>query len=254
MADMPAEYSSFEFEHDGRARTVYTRASAGGPGPGVLIMHELPGMVRECVALADHIASKGFTVFLPLLFGDANIEFSKVKTIEYFAQLCVSREILLFAENEDSPLTVWLRALARDIRRRCPAGRGIGVIGLCLTGGFAVNLMVEDVVEAPVASEPALPLTTFGAREDALGVSPETLNAAIGRARDRAVPLQCYRYRNDKRSPAAKFERLKQEFGAAFDGYQVTGDKHSVLTIDLDEVARDRVVDFLRKRLKAADN
>jgi dienelactone hydrolase len=248
MTEVPG-YSSFRFEHDGHQKIVYTRAPEDGAGSGVLIMHELPGMVRECVALADHIASNGFTVFLPLLFGEPNIEFSKVKTVEYFAQLCVSREIHLFAENEDSPLTVWLRALARDIRRRCPAGRGVGVIGLCLTGGFVINLMVEDVVQAPVASEPSLPLTTFGAREDALGVSHETLQAAVLRARNDGVPLQCYRYTHDKRSTQAKFDRLKREFGTAFDGTEIPGDKHSVLTIDLDETARHRVVEFLRSRL-----
>ncbi len=249
MAEMPAVYSSFQFEHDGNEKTVYTRAPDQGSAPGVLIMHEMPGMVRECVALADYIVSKGFTVFLPLLFGQPNIEFSKVKTLEYFTQLCVSREIHLFAENDDSPLTTWLRALSRDIRRRCPAGRGVGVIGMCLTGGFAINLMVEDVVQAPVASEPSLPLTTFGAREDALGVSPETLQAAVHRARNEGVPLQCYRYQHDKRSTQAKFDRLKQEFGTALDGFEIPGDKHSVLTLDLDETARDRVVAFLQTRL-----
>jgi dienelactone hydrolase len=248
MTDIPG-YSSFQFEHDGQQKTVYTRGPGGGLGAGVLIMHELPGMVPECVALADYIASKGFTVFLPLLFGDPNVDFSKVKTLEYLSHLCVSHEISLFAENEDSPLTVWLRALARDIRSRCPAGRGVGVIGLCLTGGFAINLMIEDVVQAPVASEPALPLTTLGAREDALGVSPQTLQAAVSRARNEGVPLQCYRYKDDKRSAQTKFDRLKQEFGTAFDGTEIPGDKHSVLTLDLNEAARDRVVDFLRTRL-----
>lgn len=105
----------------------------------------------------------------------------------YLAHICIRREILAFAADEDSPIITWLRALAREIRRRCPDGRGVGVIGMYLTGNFAINLMLEDVVLAPVACQPGLPLTTFGAPKDALGVSPDTLRAAVTRSSD--VPL-----------------------------------------------------------------
>jgi dienelactone hydrolase len=244
------DYSEFTFEADGRAKVVYTR----GAGPGVLIMHELPGMVEQCVQLADYVAARGFTVFLPLLFGRPNQRFSTARTALLAAQICVRREILLFAAETDSPLTRWLRALAFEIRRRRPDGRGVGVIGMCLSGGFAINLMVEDVVRAAVSSQPGLPLGLGGASRAALGVSPRTLEAAVSRGSETA--LLCYRFMEDRISPPERFGRLQVAFGAAFEGHELPGRAHSVLTIDLvDQVdhptyrARDRVVEFLRDRL-----
>src|SRR5262245_37889910 len=190
-------YTSFSVSADGRKKTVYTR----GSGPGVLVMHELPGMVEQCVQFGDHLASRGFTVFLPLLFGGANVTNSALRTAAYTARVCIQREILLFASNVDSPIAAWLRSLAVDIRRRCPAGRGVGVIGMCLTGGFVLNLMLEDVVLAPIASQPSLPLPAPGVSPEALCVSPQTLAAAKERSRE--VPLLCYRFAGDKLAPAA---------------------------------------------------
>jgi dienelactone hydrolase len=217
-------------------------------------MHELPGMIRECVTLADHMASRGFTVFLPLLFGAPNVRNAAWRTALYAAQICVSREIHAFAADKDSPITIWLRALARDIRRRCPEGRGVGVIGMCLTGGFVINLMLEDVVLAPVACQPSLPLTTFGAPADSLGVSPATLQGAVARAA--AAPLLCYRFLDDRISPGARFQRLEREFQPFFEGHNHPGDRHATLTIDfVDDPGhpthqqRERIIRFFQERL-----
>ena len=239
-------YSSFEFVAQGRRKQVFTK----GSGPGILLMHELPGMVRECVELADYIASKDYTVFLPLLFGAPNVRFTQARTALYFAEICVRREIRLLARDEDSPITLWLRALAQEIRRRCPAGRGVGVIGMCLTGGFAINLMLEDVVLAPVACQPSLPFKN----PDALGVAPETLRAAV--AKSAAAPLLCYRFNGDKTSPPERYQRHEREFGSGFEGHQLPGDDHSVLTIDFVDnpahptyQARERILRFFQERL-----
>lgn len=252
MPPMPG-YSTFSFASNGREKPVFTR----GRGPGILLMHELPGMVEECVHLGDYIASRGYTVFLPLLFGAANIRFSQARTALYAAEICVRREILAFATEQDSPLTTWLRALAREIRRRCPEGRGVGVIGMCLTGGFTINLMLEDVVLAPVACQPSLPLTTFGAPRDALGVSPSTLRAAVARSAE--VPLLCYRFEGDKISPLERYQRLEREFQAGLEGHQLPGNDHSVLTISfVNEAnhptyqARERILRFFGERLGTA--
>jgi dienelactone hydrolase len=244
-------YQKFTFNAQGYDKLVFTK----GSGPGILLMHELPGMVEQCVRLGDYIASRGYSVFLPLLFGEANVSYSKMRTALYAIQICIRREILAFAAAEDSPITNWLRALARDIRRRCPDGGGVGVIGMCLTGGFTINLMLEDVVLAPVACQPSLPLTTFGAAPDALGVSAKTLQDAVTRSRE--MPLLCYRFKDDTISPREKYERLEREFGAGFEGHPLPGRGHSVLTISfVDEPnhptyqARERIMRFFDTRLR----
>lgn len=245
-------YTEFSYESAGSKKTVFTK----GDGPGILLMHELPGMVEQCVQLADYVASKGFTVFLPLLFGVPNVKYSRVRTALYGARICVSREILALAAERDSPITNWLRALARDIRTRCPQGRGIGVVGMCLTGGFVINLMVEDVVMAPVACQPSLPFSPFGGRRGALGVSPATLQNAVQRSSQ--APLLCYRFEHDRISPVERFERLEREFRPAFEGHNLPGDEHATLTVDFVDQpghptheARERIVRFFRERLAA---
>src|SRR5262249_26585308 len=132
-----------EFTDGDITHPVYVR----GHGPGVLLLHELPGMVPQCVQLAATIAGRGFTVFMPLMFGDANAP-PAAKTLA--PRVCISHEFNCFAQHESSPITRWLRALcARVIRPRSP-GPGIGAIGMCFSGGFVLSLFVNDQLLAPV--------------------------------------------------------------------------------------------------------
>src|SRR5262249_39059452 len=107
-----------------------------GAGPGVVLMHELPGLTQECIRLAEAISDDGFTVHLPLLFGDPGDH----HPVQFLAQLCVSHEFAIFAAGGGSPVVTWLRALCRRAKADC-GGPGVGVIGLCLTGNFAISLM-----------------------------------------------------------------------------------------------------------------
>lgn len=243
-------YEEFSFEHAGTEKSVFMK----GTGPGILIMHEITGMVEQCVRLADFIAARGFTVFLPLLFGGPNIPYSKIRTAFFTARICVSREILAFAADQDSPIAAWLRALAREIRRRRPQGRGVGVIGMCLTGGFTINLMLEDDVLAPVACQPGLPFTTFGAARESLSVGPDSLRGAV--ARSTQVPLLCFRFDGDRISRREQFQRLEREFGSGMEGHTLPGDGHATLTIDFVDQpghpthqARERILQFFQERL-----
>jgi dienelactone hydrolase len=243
-------YDQFSFAVADSKKTVYVK----GQGPGILLMHELPGMIEQCVRLADHLAGQGFTMFLPLLFGEANVKNSLARTALYTAQICISREIRAFAAETDSPIADWLRALAREIRTRRPEGRGIGVIGMCLTGGFVINLMLEDVVRAPVACQPSLPLTTFGAPRDALSASPATLAQAVRKAAE--TSLLCYRFDQDRICPRERFDRLAREFGPSFEGHLLPGKGHATLTVGFVDdphhptfAARERIVNFFRERL-----
>jgi hypothetical protein len=109
---------------------------------------------------------------------------------------------------------------------------------------------------APVACQPSLPFTTFGASPRSLGVSAETLRAAVRRAAQ--APLLCYRFSEDRISPRDKFDRLKSEFFPAFEGDNLPGKGHATLTVDLVDTpghpthaARERIVRFFREQLTA---
>jgi len=234
------------FADGGMEHPVYVR----GSGPGVLLMHELPGMVPQCVALATRIADRGFTVFMPLLFGKAG---APSATPRLLPRVCISHEFNCFARHESSPVTRWLRRLCTDrIRPRCP-GPGIGAIGMCFSGGFVLSLFVDDGLLAPVICQPGLPFPSLkpGAGA-ALAVSPEDLKEAL--ASD--VPILGFRFEGDKICPKQRFETLRSTFGSRFEGHELPGTEHSVMTLAFVNhpahptfQARERLFAFLHERL-----
>ena len=248
MNSLPG-YTQLDFAFDGMTHAVYQR----GTGPSVLIMHELPGMVPECVALADEIADARFTVFLPLLFGEANQPSSRLRTLGYFTRICISREFRCFSANESSPITTWLRALCVQKIQPASNGRGIGAIGMCLTGGFVLCLMISDLMLAPVICQPGLPFGSTAAQRAALGVSTVDFQQAV----DSKLPLLGYRFKDDRICRQERFDTLERAFGPQrFERHDLPGDKHSVLTLDYvgDPAhptfqARKRMIEFLKQRL-----
>ncbi len=221
------EYEKTEFsttEMDGRplAHDVYTR----GDGPVVLVIQELPGIGPETLRLADKLVNAGFRVVMPHLFGPLG----RVAIGGNIARVfCMRREFALFAKNRTSPVVNWLRALARDLRARHNV-EGVGVIGMCLTGNFAISMMADDAVLAGVASQPSLPL---GASR-ALHMS-DTDIAEIRDALDEKGAMMALRFSGDRICTAAKFEAI----GAAFNDdtervrlVTLPGNGHSVLTLD----------------------
>jgi dienelactone hydrolase len=255
---MPIEdYRQFEFAEGGFSHSVYRR----GSGPGVVVIHELPGMSPACIALADEIASQGFTVYLPLLFGQPG----DWKTLKYLAHVCISREFRLFADCGSSPVVDWLRALCRRARTECP-GKGVGAIGMCFTGNFAISMMADDAVLAPVASQPSLPFPVSGALKQHPGVSAPDLDRALARSREQGLELMCLRFSHDPYVPRERYEKLRQLFGGAFRGFEIDSSpgnphglsqkSHSVLTRHFrDEQghptrqACDQVIAFFKEKL-----
>jgi len=238
-------FELFEFEDAEMSHWVYVR----GSGPGVLLMHELPGMVPQCVELATLIANRGFTVFMPLMFGEPAAPPDKSLAL----RVCVSREFHCFAQHESSPITRWLRSLCRaKIRPRCP-GPGIGAIGMCFSGGFVLSLFIDDQLLAPVLCQPGLPFPSLkpGARA-ALGVSPEDLQEAVASP----VPILGFRFQGDDICPKQRFETLRSTFGDRFEGHELPGDDHSVMTLSFVNdpahptfQARERLFAFLHQQL-----
>lgn len=252
-------YTHFPFSADGITHTVYQKGDASQPG--VLLMHELPGMTPACLDLAERLHGDGFTVYLPLFFGRPNT----VSFVDYTLRVCVSREFYLLASHQASPITGWLRALCREIHARC-GGRGVGAIGMCLTGGFALSLLVDESVMAPVLSQPSLPLGVTRARQAALGLSSAELVAAQQRVATQDIPILALRFSGDRLCPAARFASLRAAFGDRLQTIEIdsspgnphgiSATAHSVLAADFvadpnhpTQQAYDAVVAMLRQQL-----
>lgn len=86
------------FSHDGKERPVYRR----GRGPGVLVIHEIPGITPEVAAFARSVADAGFDVALPVLFGTPGRPFSAAYVAGQMIRACVSREFAVLAAHRST--------------------------------------------------------------------------------------------------------------------------------------------------------
>src|SRR2546430_1879178 len=147
----------------------------GGTGPAVIVIHEMPGLHPGVVDFARRLVEAGFTAYLPSLFGTPGRPFSYGLYMgRSTLQVCVSREFAVFATNRTSPIVGWLRELAAKAHADC-GGPGIGAVGMCFTGGFALAMAVDERMLAPVLSQPATPPPIGAARRAALGISDADL-------------------------------------------------------------------------------
>lgn len=211
----------------------------GGEGPPILILQELPGIGEETLDLAQRLNNHGFTVYLPHLLG----AFGKLSTIRNTARLmCVKREFNVFLKGKQSPVAAWMAALTAHIKDREGAD-GVGVIGMCLTGSFALSLMAEDAVVGGVACQPALPF--IGRRH--LHMSERDVEKARSGMAAKGNGL-AMRYAGDRISSVKHMDALERAFGDLLDTEIYPGDKHSLLTIDLHDPAYDRMHDYFRAR------
>ncbi len=255
-------FEAFEFSDAGAARTVYRR----GSGPGVVVIHEIPGITPPVAGFARRVADAGFSAYLPHLFGTPGKPFSVGYVAGQMARACISREFRVLARRESSPITDWLRALCRHAHREC-GGPGVGAIGMCLTGNFALALMVDESVMAPVLSQPSLPFGVTPSHRAALHLSDGDL-AVVKRRVKEGCPVLALRFSADPLCPAARFDRLRRELGPGFEAIEIDSGRgnaygipriaHSVVTQDLvDEEghptrqALERVLAFFGERLRS---
>ena len=259
--DQLTDFEMFSFSHEGRARDVFRK----GEGPAVLVMHEVPGVSSEVVHFARKVVDAGFTVFMPHLFGSVGLETTEPHRLAELAKLCISREFHVLAENRSSPIVDWLRAFACHAFEEI-GGRGVGAVGMCVTGNFALTMTLDPWVIAPVMAHPSFPLPITPAKAAALHVTPETLVNARERIRNEGLKVLGLRFDGDVLfCRAARFESLRRELGDGFEGLEVPSASarphaeppHSVLTIGLSDregeptkVALDRVLAFLSERLR----
>jgi dienelactone hydrolase len=253
-------FSKESFEADGKRRDVYRI----GSGPAVIVISEIPGITPLVAQFGRRVAAAGCTAVLPVLFGDPGRPASQGYAFRSIASACVSREFAALALKKTSPVTVWLRKLAAAEHERC-GGPGVGVVGMCFTGGFALAMMVDDVVVAPVLSQPSLPFPISKRHKADIGISDEDL----AQVKERTAAGTCVlglRFTNDPFCFAERFETLRRELGDKFIAVEIDSapgnpyghpkQAHSVLTEHLHDeegtptrAALDRTLAFFRENL-----
>ena len=242
------EIEGFDEFQEGKLRFFRSRIE----GPGVMLMHELPGMTPSCIGLAKRLAwSEGFRVYLPLLYGEPGDDAPWLN----LARICVSREFHAFATGKSSPITVRLRQLGQRMVEECQ-GDDIGVIGMCLTGGFVLSMLADKDVVAGVCCQPALPFAPWGSRARSLGVSQTDLDRVKANAQAHVIGL---RFSNDRLCPPQRFEALRALLQERFEDFTIPATsrfQHSTLTQHYREAEHrtyyDEVVAFLHRRLGPA--
>jgi dienelactone hydrolase len=246
-----------------RTRRVYV----AGRGPAVVVMAEMPGIYPHVARFARRVRDAGFTVWMPSLFGTPGRAVTRerpatiVRGAGVLARACVSREFRAFAANRSSPVVDWLRALAAHAFPAC-GGRGVGAIGMCFTGNFALAMMLEPAVRAPVLSQPSLPLFQAGG----LHIAPDELAAVKERLEREDLSVLAYRFAGDAFCRAERFAAYQAALGERFVG-RVLPDSaanpdapmrnpHSVVTVHLIDRegeptrrALDEILGFFRMRL-----
>src|SRR5262249_5146024 len=144
-------------------------------------------------------------------------------------------------------------------------------IGMCFTGNFALTMMLEPAMLAPVLAQPALPLKNPAGLE----IAPEGLAAVRDRLAPNDLTVLAYRFARD---PVLRAQRLVAYAAALGDRFvgrvlpdsaantdvspfvaECVGCAHSVVTAHLiDEAgqptiaARDEILEFFARRLKEA--
>lgn len=243
-ADPLAGFAPGLFTHAGVTHETYRL----GTGPGVVVIHEMPGLTPEVARFARDVVEAGFTVVCPSLFGTPRRPPSGPYLASVAVRLCVSREFHVLALGRTSPATTWCRALAADLHREL-GGPGVGAVGMCFTGGFALAMLLDAHTIAPVLSQPANPAPLGRRRAADLGLSPEDLDRVVARV-EAGCEVLGLRYVDD-RLVGTRFETLRRLLGDRFEAVELPGAGHSVLTEQRDEGAVARTIAFLRERLAA---
>jgi dienelactone hydrolase len=216
----------------------------------VIVIHEIPGITPLVTRFANEVVDRGFTVVMPSLTGTPGKAPSNAYAMQQMAKICIAREFTTFALDQTSPIISWLRALARNLHQEV-GGPGVGAVGMCFSGGFALGMMVDDIMLAPVLSQPSLPFSIGKARGADLNLSPDDVAAIAERA---AAGCQVLGLRfTEDRLVGDRFSTLRELLGDAFIAVELPSAKktdHSVLTEQRDDDSVARVIDFFVEKLQ----
>ena len=257
------DFSRQSFAHGGIGKDVLV----AGSGPAVVVMTEMPGISPHVARFARWVRDAGFTVWMPSLFGRDGVLATPEEGVAVFRKACVSAEFRALEAGAPMPITAWLRALAQHAHEAC-GGPGVGAVGMCFTGNFALSMMLEGPTLAPVVCQPSLPIE----EPDAIGLPAAELKAIRERLEREDLTVQGYRFEGDRWCGAARFAAYARALGPRFEQHvlpdgaanpdpppffkHVVASPHSVVTAHLIDQAgqptieaRDRILSFLRARL-----
>lgn len=250
MSDVLEGWSQSSFTAAGLTRDVYRR----GSGPGVVVIHEIPGITPKVAQFMNEVVDAGFTVVAPSLVGTPGREVSNGYVMGSMLKVCVAKEFANWALDRTSPVIGFLRALARNLHDEV-GGPGVGAVGMCFSGGFALGMMVDDIMVAPVLSQPSMPFAAgFGSRKVRrsadLNLSPDDRLAVARRAAEGCQVLGL-RFTGDT-LVGTRFDSLRELLGDRFIAVELpssTKRDHSVLTEQRDEASVQQVLQFLQEKL-----
>ena len=246
MSNVLNGWTKSSFSSASLSRDTYRK----GTGPVVIVVHEIPGITPAVERFANDVVDAGFTVVMPDLVGSPGQEVSGKYLASSMVKICVAKEFTTLALKQTSPIISWLRALARSLHHEI-GGKGVGAVGMCFSGGFALGMMVDDIMIAPVLSQPSLPFVVGKARGADLNLSPDDVAVITQRAADGCQVLGL-RFTQDK-LVGSRFATLREILGDAFIAVEIPSQSpkdHSVLTEQRDEASVQRVLSFFTEKLK----
>jgi len=201
------DFAPRDITFDGVSKRVYIT----GSGPAVIVMSEMPGISPQVARFARWVRAAGFTVYMPSLFGRDGAVPQAEEGMAVLQRACLSAEFRALTGGASSPVTHWLRALARLAHREC-GGPGVGAIGMCFTGNFALTMMLEPAMLAGVLAQPSLPLKEPAALE----IAPEEIAAVRDRLERDDLTVLAYRFAGDKVCRAERFTAYAAALGERF--------------------------------------
>ncbi|GAB2760256.1 dienelactone hydrolase family protein [Nocardioides salsibiostraticola] len=240
-----ASWTASEHTADGKTFPIYRK----GSGPGVIVIHEIPGLTDKVIGFGEEVVAAGYTVVMPSLFGTPEAPFGPGAIAKVLPKVCISKEFTKLATRETTPMADWLRSLARELHGEL-GGPGVGALGMCFTGGFALAMMVDESVAAPVLCQPSVPFSIGKDRSADLNLSPADLSAVKNRAAAGCQVLGL-RFTGDS-AVGTRFQTLTDEIGDAFIKVEWPGKQHSTVTEHRQQEGVDRVLAFFAEKLRAA--
>lgn len=226
-------------------KQLYVSSTSGKP---VIVMHELPGMTSSYIEYCRELSTQGFRVYMPLLFKSPHTEMNSPQ----IALFCVSGEFRnLFvrgAQVRERSIVQLLDEIIDHVSAQHP-DQPIGVIGMCLTGGFSVAGIAKENVEAAICCQPSYP---FFFDVKSIGLTEQRREEIALRARAMHAPCaKSYRYEGDKLSRPKHVKAISNLLGDHFTSFpDLVGNDHSTVTGDKpDEDVKKDIVMFLNSRL-----